>query len=160
MQNKKLVKEFPFLLPRCIWNDKLPKHYNYSYTWADDILPGWRKAFGMELCEELKEELIRAHYLYDFRFCQIKEKYGSLRLYSGPVPADSNIYDILDKYERMSETICEECGKPDQTIINYRGWYTCICEECLNRREEKRFKDGWSKKPLAYSDFIENKKEV
>lgn len=153
--NRKLVQEFPFLLPRNVWTDKVDPSYDYSYTLADNIPSGWRKAFGMDLFRELKEELVRVNYLYDFRFEEIKEKYGSLRLYCGSVPADSKIYDILDKYEKISETVCEKCGKKDQVIINYRGWYQCICPDCLNRREEELFRQGCIRKPLAYSDFLE-----
>ena len=53
--NKQLVKKYPFLLPRNRWTGKVPKEYDYSYTELDDMPDGWRKAFGEQMCEEIKQ---------------------------------------------------------------------------------------------------------
>lgn len=142
-------------MPRNVLTDKIDKNYRYDWTLADKISHGWRKAFGRQLFEELKEELVRWDYLYDFRFIQIKEKYGSLRLYSNGIPDGSNILEILDKYESLSETICERCEKLKQMIINYRGWYQCICDSCLNQNENRLLKDARIKKTIDYKTFAE-----
>lgn len=47
-----------------------------TYTELDAMEPGWRKAFGIQLCEELKAQLKKDHYLYKYRITQIKEKFG------------------------------------------------------------------------------------
>lgn len=65
---------------------------------------------------------------------------SSLRLYSNGIPDGSNILEILDKYESLSETICERCEKLKQMIINYRGWYQCICKSCLIQNENRLLK--------------------
>ena len=76
MKNKRLCKKYPFLLPHNRWNDKVDKDYNYEYTEYDDLDKGWAIAFGKLFLEDLKRSLIKTNYLYDFRFMQIKEKYG------------------------------------------------------------------------------------
>ena len=74
IKNKKIVKRYPWLLPRNVWDDKLPDDYDYSYSLADCFPDGWRKAFFTEMHEEILRELIRCNYLKDFRVMQIKEK--------------------------------------------------------------------------------------
>ena len=54
IRNKRLVKQYDFLLPRNVWTDKVPKGYDFSYIdwgWSD----GWDKAFGMQYLKELGE---------------------------------------------------------------------------------------------------------
>ena len=54
----------------------------YGYTWYDDIPEGWRKAFGKQLSKELKKKKKKDNQLKTFRFSQIKEKHGSLCIYT------------------------------------------------------------------------------
>ena len=55
--NKKLVEEYPFLLPRMLSTDTISDDYDYQYTLFDDIPSGWREEFGIEMCEEIKKVL-------------------------------------------------------------------------------------------------------
>jgi len=75
-ENKELVKRYPFLLPRNVWTDKIPEDYDYSYTLFDEVPDMWRKKFGKQMLEELREILIEGNYLKQYRVLQIKEKYG------------------------------------------------------------------------------------
>ena len=79
-KNRKLIERFPFLLPHNRWTDEVPEDYDYSYTELDAMPHGWRIAFGEELCEEIREELVQADYLDKYRIAEIKEK---LRLLNG-----------------------------------------------------------------------------
>ena len=79
--NQKLIERFPFLMPRNRWTGAVPEDYDYSYTELDSMPNGWRKAFGKQMCEDIREELIRAEYLDQYRITQIKEKYGTLCWY-------------------------------------------------------------------------------
>lgn len=137
-ENKKLIEQYPFLLPHNRWTDEVPKDYDYSYTELIDFPDGWFKAFGKEMLEELKEELIKHDYLYDFRIMQIKEKYGGLRFYTGLVPKDSKIFEIISDYEGKSYHHCMYCGQPAETdYSNY--WIETICDSCKKKRMEKMF---------------------
>ena len=66
-KNKELVEKYPFLMPHNRWTDHIPEDYDYSYTELDAMPDGWRKAFGERMCEEIREELVRADYLHGYR---------------------------------------------------------------------------------------------
>lgn len=209
--NKALINEYPFLLPRNRWTDKVSDNYNYSYTELDMGLPnGWRIAFGDDICREIKEELVKYNFLDKYRITQIKEKWGYLHWYDSgtPVgklsedyrPIDAKLYDeynieydpnnevlkelskenyyeakdfderfssefkeknkncivhygifrivehckineIISKYEKLSENICIDCGKPNPKWVS-RGWISYYCDDCaknmVNRDNESR----------------------
>lgn len=139
LHNKYLCERYPFLIPRNRWTDEICKDYNW--TELDAMDPGWRKAFGKEMMEELREDLIKCNYLDKFRILQIKEKYGGLRFYTGRVPVESNAYEIIKKYEDMSYGICTECGRPGHQIDD--GWIWTMCDSCykqMKNRQEQRYK--------------------
>ena len=130
--NKKLVKKYPFLA----WYGD-PLYYGYSehkvtykYTWEGELPSGWREAFCPQMWDELKAILEKANYVNEFRFAQIKEKYGTLRLYHNGAP--ESIYDQIEawesKYEELSEKTCIHCGKPAKYMS--MGWISPWCEDC------------------------------
>lgn len=126
--NKKMVEEFPFLLPRNRWTDKVSEDYDYSYNELWSLDKGWAKAFGYELICELKEALVEANYLDKYRITQIKEKYGTLRWYDFGAP--EKVFDIIRKYEQKSYETCIFCGEPAE--YETYGWINYVCEKCLN----------------------------
>ncbi len=136
-ENKKLVKKFPFLLPRNRWTYEIPKDYDYSYTELDEMPYGWRKAFGEQMCQELKEELDKFNFTDKYRIIQIKEKYGTLRWYDGGYPIGSKVQDIISKYEDLSMCYCYRCGKP--TKYRTEGWIEYFCEDCKDEYVKKKF---------------------
>jgi hypothetical protein len=150
MTNKELIERYPFLIPRNVWSGKIVENYDYDnpdYILLDDMPAGWRKAFGEQMCEEIREELIKAQerdpeggyddgdkvvpYLQGYYPIQIKEKYGQLRWYDNGYPKDSKIYDIINKYEKISERVCINCGKPATWIST--GWISPWCDDCKGR---------------------------
>ena len=141
-RNKELLERYPFLLPRNVWTDEIIPDYNYEFTEYDNIATGWRICFGELLLEDLREALVKTDYLDKFRFTQIKEKYGQLRLYSNVAPQE--VHDVLDKYEFISQCICIKCGSPHACIVDDYGWYLPLCKECWENsnklREEKGYK--------------------
>ena len=101
-KNKALIERYPFLLPRNRWTGEVSKDYDYHYTEFDAMPEGWRIAFGEQMCEEIREELIRADYLDKYRISQIKEKYGSLCWYD--FGATEKIHrEIIPKYSKLSQ---------------------------------------------------------
>lgn len=91
---------------------------------------------------------------------QIKEKYGTLRLYSGSIP--SEIYDELSdwemKYDKLSSQICINCGKPATHMTT--GWITYICDECTEdfhgRAVPLKDIDEYYKNPKKYWEEHQN----
>ena len=90
---------------------------------------GWRKAFGIQMCKEIKAELKKHKFLYKYRIVQIKEKWGYLHWYDGGTPKDSKIYDIIRKYEQISAKTCVVCGKPATKMST--GWISPYCDDCV-----------------------------
>lgn len=142
-RNKALCERYPFLIPRSVWTDKItwdmkPKDEKYSYTLLEELPNGWRKAFGLQMCEEIRTALLRSggkHKLQTYRVTQIKEKYGGLRWYD--YGGNNEVSRIIDDYEVISQNICIKCGKPDVPMIN-ESWISPWCEECwLHRRWNK-----------------------
>jgi hypothetical protein len=103
-----------------------------SYTELDAMEPGWRKAFGIQMCKEIKKELKKHKFLYKYRIVQIKEKFGGLRWYDSGTPKDSKILDIIDKYTQISYRTCGDCGKPATKIS--KGWIYPYCDNCVGDR--------------------------
>lgn len=88
------------------------------------IPPGWRG-----LVRLLDEEI--AEIMPDYELAQVKSKFGSLRYYINFDDIDdryNSIYDIIDKYERISEHVCEVCGQRGKVRGN-RQWVTTRCNE-------------------------------
>jgi len=126
-ENKQLCEQYPFLLPRNIWTDEIPKDFDYSYTELDAMPDGWRKAFGLQMCKELKQELIKINKMDEFRIVQIKEKFGELRFYTNWTT--NEIEAIINKYTELSRKTCINCGKPATVITT--GWISPFCNDCI-----------------------------
>lgn len=102
-----------------------------TYTELDALDDGWRKAFGLQICQEIKESLLRdggKKLLRKYRIIQIKEKYGHLEWYSTWYTKE--ITKIIQKYEYISFRTCIYCGKP---AYGYTGGYVLpYCEDCAD----------------------------
>ena len=149
--NKKLVKDFPFLLPK----DKRDKTYNYSWTYADEIPYGWLLAFGEQFFNELKKELIKYNFLNKYKVLQIKEKFGSLRWYDCGQPKGSLIEDIIEKYSTLSENICINCGQPDVPMVN-DYWISPYCKNCWI----DHYKKNYPSFEISNKEIIDEYKEL
>lgn len=155
IQNRKLCKRYPFLIPRSRITGKIFNNYDYSGTELDNMEPGWIKAFGLLMCEELRNLLIKCNYLNDYRISEIKEKHAQLRWYDFGVP--KSIYEefknVIWKYEYISSFVCQKCGKFDvPTLID--GWSMVICKDCYEKWREKI---DWM---IPYSETKKETKEI
>lgn len=78
----------------------------------------------------------------DYKIIQIKEKFGGLRYYISPIPA--NLHDTIQGYireaEDQAEKTCETCGAPGSLSKSERGWLKTVCDQHMEGRE--RF--SWS----------------
>lgn len=126
--NKQLIKQYPFLMPYNVWTGKPIENYDYEYIWLDDMPDGWRNAFGLQMCEELKQALNKQPQTFadTFKIIQIKEKFGGLRFYTNWTTSEIN--EVISKYENMSYSICIRCGAPAKWIT--KGWISPFCDKC------------------------------
>jgi hypothetical protein len=66
---------------------------------------------------------------FSFKFDQIKEKFGGLRIYfSG---GDEYVKGLISMAEDFSCQICEVCGQRGKP--NKGGWISTLCENCKNK---------------------------
>lgn len=150
-QNKELISKYPFLMPVNVWTGKPLPNYDYTYTLLDDMPIGWKKAFGKLLCEDIMNELVESNTLNTYSIQQIKEKYGTLRWYCSG--GTEKIYDIIRKYEHISEFVCITCGKVNVPVIN-DGWISPQCKSCFNNLAQRRKKYGYN---IDYDKIIDCK---
>lgn len=129
-ENKKLIEEYPFLLPRSSYSGKVPEGYNYSYTVLDDMPAGWRKKFGLRMCRDIKKSLedsgmdVKRYQIED-----IKEKFGAMYVFDNGGNLEIK-NKILPKYMRMSERTCGICGGTATKIAV--PWIFPLCDTCAN----------------------------
>ena len=134
------IKNWLFCLrfPFYRMSDKKNPFTRYDYTWYDEIPYGWRKAFGIEMSKEIKRvgkacikdtnrnEKHKVGWKDILQFQQIKEKYGSLRIYANAIED----FDLtFEKYELLSIGYCLVCGQPSRYIT--KGWISYQCEKCF-----------------------------
>lgn len=59
---------------------------------------------------------------------QVKEKFGALRYY---VQGATDIqYGRIELAERMSHSICEDCGSTSAKLRTRNGWQSTRCDKC------------------------------
>ena len=101
-----------------------------SYSELDDMPDGWRKRFGIQFCKELKEAIHKCKdktYRSKFRIVDIKEKFGTLRVYVNL--CSDEVDRVIQKYEYISQYVCVTCG--EDAVKKTTGWICPYCEKCL-----------------------------
>lgn len=177
LANAALCMRYPFLVPRSrwtgdvIWYDEIDEAmYDetrvsiggrtamFGSTELDAMPIGWLARFGLEVCEDIKTVLEGTEAIDNpmdyYRIEQIKEKWGSLRWYSGGVPRDTyeDELKVIDLYELISTRTCIGCGGHDRIRVS-GGW---VSYECFRCRSERR--DGISDDALLsrYNELAES----
>lgn len=104
-------------------------------TTFEEVPPGWR-----DLVETLFDGIAAAMARHPGRHLalrQVKEKFGGLRIYLGPV-ADADgtwpevpdtVRTLLAGAERRSFLTCDRCGGPGCLRVR-TGWYATRCDPC------------------------------
>lgn len=125
-----------------------------------DMPEGWARAFGIEMCEDIRTLLLAmrpdavsdTEQLLTYRVSQVKEKFGTLRWYAGGglirneldsgkdgTHRDGIAYraidDIVELYSDVSGRCCVMCGTFDD-IRWTRGWVGPMCRGCWESRHE------------------------
>jgi len=67
---------------------------------------------------------------------QVKEKFGLLRIYT--TATKHEVWDLIDKYQKKSAKVCEECGSKGKHR-KPGGWFLTLCDDCFIKYcEEKK----------------------
>jgi hypothetical protein len=112
---KKLIDEFPMFFVD-MYGDPMKTCMHWGCTCGD----GWFNII-YEACKK-----IAAVDKGTFKFTQIKEKFGGLRLYG---PGDHEIVKIINAAEIESYKVCEQCGKREN-ITTEGSWVQTLCKDC------------------------------
>jgi len=122
LQNK-LFKEFDQMFAERSLNIE-----QTAMCWGVECGDGWFTLLW-EMCQELKPIVDDS-----FRFTQIKEKFGELRVYyrggAKNLKDDDKIARIILETERKSTSICELCGKTSKIRHSKSGWLYNRCDTC------------------------------
>ncbi len=116
-RNRELIAEYPWL---DIGDKKL--------TLLDALPMGW-SGLILDMCKEIKKELVKYDLISKYEVIEAKEKWYELRWYDGLCdlsPMPSAITDIVCKYEMQSKEVCMMCGasKPKDQML---------CDMCVER---------------------------
>ena len=118
-----LCIRFPFLK-----FDYRKNRFFQTSCWLFSMPIGWRKAFGIQMCKEIKHSLLKTGgktALKNYCINDIKEKFGGLRWYDSYSTKD--IQKIICKYEYISYHTCIICG--ELATVQTTGWICPYCDE-------------------------------
>lgn len=104
-------------------------HIIPTYTILDWMPEGWRKAFGIQLCKDIKRALLKngRKALLNYRIFDVKEKYGSLRWDDSGATVE--VTKILHKYEYISARTCIVCGELADVYTPIEYWLSPYCDK-------------------------------
>ena len=80
--------------------------------------PGWN-----DIVLDLHNKLVKEY--PDYFIAQIKEKFSTLRYYTGGV-SDKG-YEYINEAEQLSAITCEECGRPGK-LRDDGSWLLTLCD--------------------------------
>ncbi|MBP7209604.1 MAG: hypothetical protein KBA02_00245 [Paludibacteraceae bacterium] len=106
--------------------NKYPKLF--SMCWGINCGDGWYSILDA-LCTCI--ETIQYSDKPDVSFVQIKEKYGTLRVYESG--ADVLTEGMVHMAEVMSAYVCEVCGSTKDVTTEDDGWITTRCKKCRSK---------------------------
>lgn len=96
--------------------------------YSDSKKSSWNKIITLEMINDAKIKL--AELVDDVpRAMQVKEKFGTLRFYTGPTTEEQD--GAIRMAEAMSAVTCDECGAPGTLTGN--GWISCKCENHIRK---------------------------
>lgn len=98
-----------------------------------------------------------------FEVVQVKEKYGTLRYYTGGTTpsreVDDQIQKFVDQAEYLSAITCEECG--GQGTLRTQGWHRTLCFECAEPHQytEEEMERWKEENPMEYIKYVSELEE-
>ena len=104
--------------------------------WGIDTGDGWYDLLA-DLCVKISHLCGYSPFM-SCVFTQVKEKYGTLRVYfatiNGNIIMNNIIDDLIDAAESRSAHTCKVCGEYGEP--NDDGWISVLCNKCREKRNE------------------------
>jgi len=109
------------------WSRRLRQRWPMRLMCSMECGPGWT-----DLVEALNE-LIDVEADGEFRFTQVKEKFGQMRAYWHGVDEHGRIDELVEAAEEISAAMCETCGgdskmRQTRSLAGY-GYVHSACDE-------------------------------
>lgn len=98
--------------------------------WGISVNIGWFSIIEL-LCESM-QRYVDSNKIDQIEFVQIKEKFGTLRIYANYHNED--IQKMIDVAEILSGKICEDCGSVKEVSQNKQGYILTLCNRCRKDR--------------------------
>ena len=152
-ESRKQLKNHPILLPYYARTEEGKKDYDGSWNELSFVPFGWKKLF-LRMCAKMERHLeMIGMKPTDTYFAEVKEKYGTLRVYLGGY-VDDELENTADAAEEESMLYCITCGKPTTMECGY--YY--LCDDCA--KDFKGKKEPLTHKHIPYyTVFDENGKK-
>lgn len=115
-----LVREFPD-----IFRDHGKSPEETCMAWGCEHSDGWHGIIR-GLCRAISWHIKHSEKPIDFKFTQVKEKFGTLRVYE--MGADEFIDGAIGMAEEMSAVTCEVTGAPGE-MCRKGGWYRTLSRD-------------------------------
>lgn len=132
MLNKiEIERKYPWVR-FCSWDGEMISDAN---IFIHSFPKGWYKAFGELFLEDLNKVITDECLIDTFAFEDIKEKYGSLRVYTNI--SNKRVNEVIDTYSAISQNVCVMCGKIDVPMLDKLPWISPYCEECYEKHINK-----------------------
>lgn len=119
---EKLINKYPKLFVQRSW----PKTQT-CMSWGICTGDGWYAIID-QMCQKIQETGV------DTEFTQIKEKFGTLRVYTDHY--NEEVEDILEWAYRASAQTCESCGEPGKPSKG-GGWISIRCDTCRTKEDSE-----------------------
>lgn len=98
-------------------------------AWGCEHSDGWHGIIK-SMCASIDAHIKHSKEPIDFKFTQIKEKFGTLRIYTEG--ADDFICGVIRMAENMSAVTCEVTGSPGE-MCKKGHWYRTLSREQANK---------------------------
>jgi hypothetical protein len=111
-----------------------------GWPWVGD---GWRDLLE-RACVRIRAAIRADDAAASFGFSQIKEKFGTLRIYAEGAlspEVDALVEEAIDLAEARSATTCEVCGEPGRLYGG--GWLTTRCAAHAEDRPPVEVEEGF-----------------
>lgn len=124
------------------WYNHIISSYPFLFSKISHIETdkGWESII-LSTCKFLHSQNSNINLPNQFYFSQIKEKFGSIRLYinsdTNSITTSNNSYvnGFIHAMENISHYICESCGNPG-TIQQFNNLLKCQCPPCAHNRNK------------------------
>jgi len=113
MNLRELIEKYPKIFDRTVYN----LGWHIPKTWIPLV---------DELCTEIQKQCDEQG--FQITCSQMKEKFGGLRFYVNY--ATDEIWKLIDKCQKESMEICQECGCKNCNVSSTSDWITYLCDPC------------------------------